>query len=78
MTDPASRLTGHRRVRRTYVLGGGAESTCAHPDELRAYHGTLGTSAFYQCQQCGAVLIVSFENVPSAVAMPDARRGRAD
>lgn len=44
-----------QRERREFVVSDVGE--CSHPDSLRTYLGNQGANAYYQCQQCGAVLI---------------------
>lgn len=58
MGDPSAdgQLASRRRVRREYVIG--AEDGCGHPLARRTFHGLQASTAFYQCQQCGAVIVV--------------------
>lgn len=46
-----------RPVCREYVIGGTGE--CLHPEYRQIYRGNQSVSAFYQCRQCGAVIIVT-------------------
>lgn len=50
-------IAGRQRVLREYVLGGG--DGCTHPKMERKSLGMQGASAFYQCQRCDAVVIIT-------------------
>jgi hypothetical protein len=35
----------------------GGDGTCTHPPDARSYLGHMGTAGFYECADCGGVII---------------------